>query len=201
MNFKFYSKPVPFGVKVGHVYFFITCLISLIVMQLKLNVIHSHNCDQNPQYFENLQQFTSYVTDLEKDHAQLRVFYEVDFVFMFGYSGWFLFFVFLVNKIQKQPKWVNLALYLLIATTFVTDVYENTRLLLSMCSVDRFSEIHTTFCTFSSGKDYFNSYYHFNYWLKYSAAGSFIVLYVITYLIARKRLKLKSQSQSQSQTQ
>lgn len=191
MNFKFYSKSVPFWVKVGHVYFFITCVISLIVMQLKLNVIHNHNCHQNPQYFENLQQFISYVTGLEKDHAQLRVFYEVDFVFMFGYTGWFLFFVFLVNKIRKQSKWLNIVLYVLIATTLATDVYENTRLLLSMCSVPRFGEIHTTFCTFSSRKDYFNSYYHFNYWLKYSAAAAFIVLYVITYLIARKKSQLQ----------
>lgn len=192
MNIKFYSKSVPFWVKAGHFYFFCTCVISLFLMSAKLNVINEFNCEQNPQYFENLQQFVAYVTSLGKEHAQLRVFYEVDFVFMFGYTGWFLFFVFLVNQLQKQPKWLNSIFYLLIFTTLFTDIYENTRLLLSMCSVPRFSEIHTTFCTFSSGKDYFNSYYHFNYWLKYSAALAFAVLYLIVYLIARR----KSQSQS-----
>lgn len=186
MALKFYSKSVPFWVKAGHFYFFITCLLSMIIMKAKLNIIEEYNCEQNPQYFESLPQFVDYCTSLGKEHAQLRVFYEVDFVFMFGYTGWFLFFVFLVNQLKKQPKWLNILFYLLIFTTLFTDIYENTRLLLSMCSVDRFSEIHTTFCTFSSGKDYFNSYYHFNYWLKYSAAGAFITMYLLVYLKTRR---------------
>lgn len=192
MAFKFYSKSVPFWVKAGHFYFFITCLLSMIIMKAKLNVIETFDSEQNPQYFDNLQQFVNYCTSLGKEHAQLRVFYEADFVFMFGYTGWFLFFVFLVNQLKKQPRWVNLLLYLLIATTLVTDIYENTRLLLSMCSVPRFSEIHTTFCTFSSGKDYFNSYYTINYWLKYSSAVAFAVVYLIVYLIARRKLQSQS---------
>jgi hypothetical protein len=190
MALKFYSKSVPFWVKAGHFYFFITCLLSVILMKNKLNIIEEYN-GSNPQYFESLTQFVAYGTSLGKEHAQLRVFYEVDFVFMFGYTGWFLFFVFLVNQLKKQPKWLNILFYLLIFITLFTDIYENTRLLLSMCSIDRFSEIHTTFCTFSSGKDYFNSYYHFNYWMKYSAALAFAVLYLVVYLIARR----KSQSQ------
>lgn len=189
MVFKFYSKSVPFWVKVGHFYFFITCLLSLIIMKAKLNIIHDYNSVQNPQYFESLQQFITYGTSLGKEHAQLRVFYEVDFVFMFGYTGWFIFFVFLVNQLKKQAKWLNMLFYLLIFTTLCTDIYENTRLLLSMCSLPLFSEIHTTFCTFYTGKDYFNSYYHFNYWLKYSTAAAFIVLYVFVYFSARKSQK------------
>lgn len=186
MAFKFYSKSVPFWVKAGHFYFFITCLLSVILMKNKLNIIEEYN-SSNPQYFESLAQFVAYGTSLGKEHAQLRVFYEVDFVFMFGYTGWFLFFVFLVNQLKKQPKWLNILFYLLIFTTLFTDIYENTRLLLSMCSIERFSEIHTTFCTFSSGKDYFNSYYHFNYCLKYSAALAFAVLYLVVYFIARRK--------------
>lgn len=187
MAFKFYCKSVPFWIKAGQFYFFITCLLSVIIMKAKLNIIEEFNPDHNPQYFENLTDFSIYFNNLGSEHGQLRVFYEIDFVFMFGYTGWFLFFVLLVNKIKKQPRWITILLLLLIAITLCTDVYENTRLLMSMCSIETFKNIHDTFCSFcNEEKDYFNWYYKLNYWIKYSAAGAFIVLYLFVYWRARK---------------
>jgi hypothetical protein len=157
---------------------------------MKLDIIKEIDCCQDPQLFTNLNSFTSYCKKFGQDTiGQLRVFYELDFVFMFGYTGWFSFFVILLNKIQKQSKLINTVLIAIIIITFLADIYENTHLLFSMCSYDNFKNMHPTFCSCWNNVNYFDSYYKFNYCLKYGAALAFIILYLITYLVARKRQK------------
>jgi hypothetical protein len=188
MTIRFYSKGMPFFVKAGHFYFFATCLLTLILMKMKLNFIKGIDSNQDPQLFDNLHSFITYCNKFGEDGiGQLRVFYELDFVFMFGYTGWFAFFVIILNQIKKQVKALNYILIALIISTLLADIYENTHLLVSMCSYESFRSIHSTFCNCSNGNDFFGSYYQFNYWLKYGAALAFIILYLIAYIIARKQ--------------
>lgn len=167
---KLYSKKIPFWTKTAHNYFAVTALLSMLFMGLKLKTLYGLDA-HNPQLFLSNAEFNHYILNLKENVADLKVFYQLDFVFMFGYTGWFAIFIVILNKIKTQPKWLNLLMILLVAGTFLCDIYENSTLLHLLKHPNR---------------QIIGSYFRINYNLKYIFPLLFAVVYCFAYFTSRK---------------